>query len=163
MLVMANMLISTVLALAVAPTRGSVQDANASDFQLRVAFDVCSNDAIDTARDEYVRTIRPGVTRSAHLNLSSAQHLRIQRLVEDVRLAEYPDEFTPPLTMMREPAPVYRIELRRNGRHHAVNWTDYGSTSAEAQRLRAMLDQLRELVLAIPAVQRLPKSEIFCL
>jgi hypothetical protein len=44
-----------------------------------------------------------------------------------------------------------------------VNWTDYGSSSAEAQRLGPMLDQLRELVVAIPAVQRLPKSEIFCL
>jgi hypothetical protein len=163
MLVMANMLISTVLAPAVALTRGLVQDADASDFQLRVAFELCSNDVIDTVRNEYVRTIRPGVTRSARLNLTSAQHLRMQRLVADVRLTEYPDEFRPPLTMMREPGPVYRIELWLNGRHHAVKWTDYGSSSVEAQRLRTMLDQLRELVLAIPAVQRLPKSEILCL
>jgi hypothetical protein len=41
------MVISTVLALALVLTRGLVQDANANDFQLRVAFEVCSNNVID--------------------------------------------------------------------------------------------------------------------
>jgi hypothetical protein len=134
-----------------------------ADFTFRITSRSCPDESIDTATQMFSRTIRDGDVRKARVALTAEQRQRLNALVNGAGIFDYPARFEPPLTSMTEPATSFTIEVRGAGRRHVVQWTDYGSTSAEAMRLRAMLRDVREFFVALPSVRRLPASEIMCL
>lgn len=135
------------------------------DFALRIVFEQCWNESVDTTKGEFSRTIEPGHTRTARFELSVEQRRRLHALVVEADVFAYPRMFEPGDTSMVEelPPPAFHIEVRSGGRDHVVAWVDRGSRQASARRLRAMIRAIHALVVALPAVQRLPPSRMVCL
>ena len=109
------------------------------DFAVRITYGLCWNESVDTYRGLFTRIIRDRVVRRARISLAKPERARLYSLIVAADVFSYPTQFTPKLTGMTEPAPQFRIEIQSGGRHHVVVWTDYGSETVEATRLRAML------------------------
>ena len=154
------MLIATALVLAIG--QGATAEVP-PDFVVRISYGLCWNESVDTATGRFSRTIRDQVVRRAKLALSPDQRRRLFALVSTVDLFAYPQHFESPGAPMTEPAPDYTVEIRSSGRQHVVQWVDYGGSDAASVGLRAMLRAVREFLVALPSVQRLPASQIVCL
>jgi hypothetical protein len=136
-----------------------------NDFAVHIVFGQCWNESVDTARRVFTRTIRPGVSRTARVELTPQHRRRLHALVVEADLFGYPPTFEPVggTTVEVLPHSDFRIEVRSNGRSHVIEWVDHLSLHPDANRLRAMLRSVRALFLELPAVQRLPPSQMFCL
>ncbi len=133
------------------------------DFAVRIVFGQCWNDSVDTRRQVFTRRILPEDVRTVRIQLSEEQRTQLYQAISAVNLFDYPEQFTPPLSTMTEPASEYEIEVQSEGRRHMVRWQDYGSSAPEANRLRDLLIALHGIFTALPAVKRLPPSRIICL
>jgi hypothetical protein len=133
------------------------------DFAVRITYGLCWNESVDTARGVFTRVIRDGLVRRARFSLAKPARDRLYSLIAAANVFDYPTQFTPTLTGMAEPAPQFRVEIQDGGRHHVVVWTDYGSDTIEATRLRAMLVAVRQFFAELPPVKRLPLSQMVCL
>jgi hypothetical protein len=156
------MIVLASTALLLALSQVATADAP-SDFAIRIQYGLCWNESVDTARATFSRAIREGVVRHAKLHLASDHKRRLFDLVHSVDLFAYPPHYEPAAPMLVEPAPDYSIDVRMGGRRHVVQWVDYGSSNVEAVRLRTMLRAVRELLVALPSVQRLAASQMICL
>ncbi len=152
--------VAVLLALAQAPAGEPPKD-----FAVHIVFGQCWNESIDTAKGVFTRTIRPGISRTAQVELIPEHRRRLYALVVEADLFGYPATFEPTgaTTVEELPASDFRIEVWSNGRHHVIEWVDHGSLQPDANRLRAMLRAVRALFLELPAVQRLPPSQMVCL
>ncbi len=133
------------------------------DFAVRIVFGKCWNDSVDTRRQVFTRLILAEDVRTVRIQLSQEQRIQLYQAISAANLFDYPEQFIPPLTTISEPAPDYEIEVQSEGRRHVVRWQDHGSSSTEANSLRDMLIAVHELFTALPAVRRLPPSQMFCL
>jgi len=134
-----------------------------SDFALKLIGGLCAGDTIDTFEGTYTRHIDGERTASARFELAPSEQQRLYQLVTAVDLAAYPEYFNPASSSVTIPSPVHVITIRRAGVEHTVRWTDIGSRSPEAVRLRGFIRDLRAFFRDRPEIRRLPKQEAFCM
>jgi len=135
------------------------------DFWLKVTFGQCWNEAIDTTRSTFTRTLSPGESRTAHVELQTETRRRLYAMLVEAKVWAYPRHFTPEgESRVEEIAPSdFTIEVHGQGRTTVVDWVDRGSMHPEAVRLRGVLRAVRDLFAAFPEVQALPASRMICL
>lgn len=135
------------------------------DFWLKVTFGQCVNEAVDTARATFTRTLSPGESRTARVVLNAETRRRLYGMLVEANVWAYPQHFTPEdESRVEEIAPTdFTIEAHAQGRTTVVEWVDRGSMHPEAVRLRGFLRAVRDLFVAFPEVQVLPASRMICL
>jgi hypothetical protein len=140
------------------------QAAQPPDFAIRFEFGLCTNDIVDTFEGTFVRDMGPhDPAVSIPLVLPSEMLNAIYGAVEEARFFEYPSEFHVSGSSAFAPAEHYRLEVRTTGVRHVVTWRDaIRPTTAEADRLRSLFSRIRQLVVNLPDVQRLPRAGVGC-
>jgi hypothetical protein len=133
-----------------------------ANFAIRLEGGACTNDVADTRSGTYVRDLGTGATRSAKFSMPPAQLRQIYEWIRVAQFFDYPTVFNPPLTSIREPAPHYKLDVESGGLRHTVSWVDYGASTAEATRLRTVLQAIEKMFSELPAVKRLPSPEMMC-
>lgn len=133
------------------------------DFALRLIGGLCSGDSIDTFEATYTRHIDGERKASARFELTPSEQQHLYQLVTAVGLSGYPEYFNPPSSSVTIPSPVHVITIRLTGVEHTVRWTDIGSRSPDAVRLRGFIDDVRAFFRDRPEIRRLPKQEAFCM
>ena len=134
-----------------------------ANFAIRLESGVCTTDVADTRSGPYVRDLGTGATRSAKFSMAPAQLRQMYEWIKFAQFFEYPTAFNPPLTSTTEPAPHYKLDVESGKLRHTVSWVDYGASTAEAARLRTVLQAIENVFRDLPAVKRLPKQEMMCL
>jgi hypothetical protein len=134
-----------------------------ANFAIRLESGVCTTDVADTRSGTYVRDLGTGATRSAKFSIPPAQLRQMYEWIKFARFFEYPTAFSPPLTSITEPAPHYKLDVESGEVRHSVSWVDYGASTAEATRLRTMLQAIENAFRDLPGVKRLPQQERMCL
>jgi hypothetical protein len=147
---------------------GSANPVLPQDFAIRLEWGVCFTDVADTFKGEYVRDLGSGNRVTAQIWLSEQEKEDLFQSITAVDFSNYPSDFRPQTDSLTEPMPHYRLTVRAGGKSHTVSWHDSGwgtpeRSVPEAQRLRKMLNGMRDLFLDLPPVNALPKSTMICL
>jgi hypothetical protein len=140
-----------------------------TDFAFRFEYKPCAANTLDTYKNVYIRDMGPDAQPiSIPLTLSSEQLAAVEARILNIRFFEYPTDFRgvqPGLaeTSTTRPSTTYRLEVRRVGAVHTVEFDDaHTPRSEEAKRLLELFNVIIGFIDDHPDVKRLPRPRAAC-
>jgi hypothetical protein len=168
MLNVRKLLATAFLTVSIAASRQPQQPV--TDFAFRFEYKPCAANTLDTYKSVYIRDMGPGAPPiSIPLTLSSEQLAAVEARVDDIHFFEYKPDFrrVPPglvETITTTPSTTYRLEVRRLGAVHTVEFDDANRPrSEEASRLLELFNLIIGFVDERPDVKRLPRPRVACM
>ncbi len=138
--------------------RVSGQSEAPSDLALFLDTD-CPADTVDTESGTFTRRVWDRGVTTVRVAFDSEKRAALWRLIEAVRLFDYPAEFAPRFEGgFSVPFPHYTIRVRANGRRHTIRWGAVAVPNAEAERLGRFIRAAYELFRGDPAVRALSSA-----
>lgn len=141
-----------------------------TEFAFRFEYKPCAANMLDTYKNVYSREMGPGVQPiSIPLTLSSEQMAAVEARIDDIQFFEYPTHFSgvaPGLaeTIRIAPSTTYRLEVRRMGAVHIVEWDDADSPRSErANRLLELFNVIIGFIDEHHDVKGLPRPRVVCM
>jgi len=143
MLNVRRLLATALLTVSVAASRLPQQPV--TDFAFRFVYKPCAANTLDTYKNVYTREMGPAPPVSIPLTLSSEQLAAVEARIAAIHFFEYKADFrrVPPglvETITTIPSATFRLEVRRAGAVHTVEFDDANTPrSEEANRLLRLL------------------------
>lgn len=115
---------------------------------------------IDSRENTFTKAISYDTDTTISFKLTEAQQEQIYKIMKDIDVFGYPEDFVPSTTTQVLPSTKYYLEVEINGVSKKINWEQnvYSSTK-RAKRLRRFFDLLDDMLDASAAIQALPKDE----
>jgi hypothetical protein len=151
---------------------GLEAQAPSSDFGFRFQYGDCAQGALDTFTGEYTRSARfisPDVYVRVPLVLPTTEMAAIEHDLDAAGYFDFAKQFVPVDPSVREtmttrPSITYRLETRRRDQSDSVVWDDCcRPTTAQADRLRVVLQRMIEIIESRPELADVAKPKIGCM
>jgi hypothetical protein len=162
-----RLLATALLTVNVAASRQPQQPV--TDFAFRFVHTPCAANTLDTYKNVYTREMGPGAPPiSIPLTLPSEQLAAVEARIDAIHFFEYKADFrrVPPglvESIHTSPSTTYRLEVRRAGTVHTVEFDDANTPrSEEATRLLELFNLIIGFVDEHPDVKRLPTPRAAC-
>jgi hypothetical protein len=159
------------VALALFSSWKAVADSQQStDFGFRFDVSGCLNETFDTFSGVFTRDLDADARHvvTAQFSLPQEKMNLIHTTVQTIRFFDYPSPYygvPAGVKTLQEfgPAKTYRLEVREAGVVHQVMWHDaHRPTTADADRLRALLEMILGAIHEHPDYKRLPPRTRSC-
>jgi hypothetical protein len=132
------------------------------DFNVMMQYGITAKNEINTFHDTYTKDLILDGTITIHFVLPQSDLDRIKEKAMQIDFFSYPDEFfiqsTDSISCAIFPFQTYRIRIKSHSTIKTVFWEEKDfATDLRADKLKELIDLIREIVESKRAYQQLPK------
>lgn len=131
-----------------------------SDFNFILNYGVNAKNQLDTQKGIYTKDMVTVPSVTTTLKLSDEEMNEIYKVMKNINILSYPDNYSPKSNIWQTPFQTYIIKVIVNGKEKNIYWKDESvSQSKEAVNLRNLFKRIHEIVSAKEEYKKLPKPQ----
>lgn len=119
-----------------------------------------SSYVLDTYRDKLTKKIDWALDTTISYQLSVAEKQRIYKILKQIDIYKYPQNYNPTSTVKVFPSFSYQFEFTLNGVGYKINWKENTeSDTKDAKELRNLFLEIQIIIEKDSIVKKLPESK----
>lgn len=119
-----------------------------------------SSYVLDTYKDRLTKKIDWALDTTISYQLSIAEKQRVYKILKEIDIYKYPENYNPTSTVEVFPSFSYQFEFTLNGVDYKINWKENTeSDTKDAKELRNLFLEIQNMIEKDSKVKKLPKSK----
>jgi hypothetical protein len=132
------------------------------DFGFVLSYGIGAKNKLDTFKGQFTKDLAAAGTTTTRLKLTNDEMEKIYQHMVEINIFNYPEVFKPSSNLAQyvTPHPTYEFTINIDKVTKKIYWEDENqSDSADAKRLRDLIDNIRQTVESKVEYKKLPPME----